>query len=98
MIELGVRRVDNAVTQSTDLQTEINVVEGNRKPLFIKAFGLPKDFGSGHQTGAGDRADVADDIWKIEIVPEAAIQAFEGVTAVIVQAHHYTGVLNKAIW
>src|SRR6185312_1769643 len=96
MAKKSVGRVDDTVTHGANLQAEINIVEIDRKILRIEGAGFPKNIRSGHQAGARDGAYIANDIWKIKIVPFLAREPPKRMPAVFAEPHKDARMLDRA--
>src|SRR3954468_22062777 len=97
MIEKGMRRVEHSVTEASNLQAEIDVVESYCEIGLIETPYFPEDPRPRHQACARHGANVTDHVGEIEIILLLAIQTFERVSAIIVKAHDHAGVLNTSV-
>lgn len=86
--------VEHTVTRTANLQTQIDIVERDREPVFVEASHLTEDLRPRHQARSGYRAHVSNHIRKIEVVLLRALERLECMAAVIIDAHDDPGVLN----
>ena len=97
MVEESMGRVKDPVSLVADLETQVDVVEGDRELGFVEATHFPEDIGTGHQAGAGYSAHVANYVGKVEVVARAAVQGLKGMAAVVIDPHDHASMLDTAI-
>src|ERR1700682_2694183 len=97
VVELGMGCVQDTVTFLAQLKTQIDVVVRYRERFLVEATARPELLGRHHHAGASHRADVADEVGKIEIDAVFSESPLESVTGNVKNAQNHTGMLNGIV-